>query len=203
MSAHSARDLGSIPGLGRSPGEGNGNPLQYSCLENSVDGGTWWATIHGIAKSQTGLSDFTFTLSRMDVEFCQIHTLIWSYVLSFLDCINTQVLKQSCVAGVILSWLQWVAVVCPVIYSSKSVLSRARPTYKAQLFSSSFWLHHTPSGILVPWPGIESWALISKSSEPNHWTAREFPQVVLLSSFFSAVSLILSSSWLLLFLVPD
>ena len=42
-----------------SPGEGNGNPLQYSCLENPTDGGDWWATIHGVAKSQTRLSDFT------------------------------------------------------------------------------------------------------------------------------------------------
>ena len=50
-------DLGSIPGSGRSPGEGNGNPLQYSCLENSVDGGAWGAVIHGVAKSQTRLSD--------------------------------------------------------------------------------------------------------------------------------------------------
>ena len=46
-------DLGSIPGLGRSPGEGNGNPLQYSYLENPTDGGVWWATVHGVAKSQT------------------------------------------------------------------------------------------------------------------------------------------------------
>ena len=48
-----AGDVGSIPGLGRSPGEGNGNPLQYSCLENSMDRGAWWAIVHGIAKSQT------------------------------------------------------------------------------------------------------------------------------------------------------
>ena len=52
-SAHHAGDLGSIPGLGRSPGEENGNPLQYSCLENPTDGGAWWATVHGVAKSQT------------------------------------------------------------------------------------------------------------------------------------------------------
>ena len=45
------RDVGSIPGSGRSPGEGNGNPLQYSCLENSTDRGAWWATVHGVAKS--------------------------------------------------------------------------------------------------------------------------------------------------------
>ena len=46
---------GSIPGLGRSPGGRHGNPLQYSCLENPMDRGAWWATIHGVTKSQTGL----------------------------------------------------------------------------------------------------------------------------------------------------
>ena len=50
---------GSIPGSGRSPGEGNGNPLQYSCLENPMDGGAWQATVHGVAKSRTRRSDFT------------------------------------------------------------------------------------------------------------------------------------------------
>ena len=53
VSACNAGDLGSIPGLGRSPGDGNGNPLQYSCLENSIDGGAWWATVHLVAKSWT------------------------------------------------------------------------------------------------------------------------------------------------------
>ena len=56
-------DLGLIPGSGRSPGEGNGNPLQYSCLENPMDGGAWQATVHGVAKSQTQLSDFNFTFT--------------------------------------------------------------------------------------------------------------------------------------------
>ena len=50
-------DAGSIPGLGGSPGEGNGNPLQYSCLGNPKDRGAWWATVHRITKSQTRLSD--------------------------------------------------------------------------------------------------------------------------------------------------
>ena len=50
------RDLSSIPGSGRSPGGGHGNPLQYSCLENPMDGGAWWATVPGVAKSQTQLS---------------------------------------------------------------------------------------------------------------------------------------------------
>ena len=53
-------DPDSIPGSERSPGEGNGSPLQYSCLENPMDVGSWQATVHGVAKSQIGLSDFTF-----------------------------------------------------------------------------------------------------------------------------------------------
>ena len=64
-SACNAGDPGLIPGLGRSPGEGNGNPLQYACLENPMDRGAWWATVHGVAKSQTRLSDFTFTFTRV------------------------------------------------------------------------------------------------------------------------------------------
>ena len=48
-----AGDMGSIPGSGRSPGGGNGNPLQYSCQDNPMDRGTWWTTVQGVAKSQT------------------------------------------------------------------------------------------------------------------------------------------------------
>ena len=58
-SAYNAGDLGSNPGSGRSSGEGNGTLLQYSCLENPMDGGAWWATVCGVAKSRTRLSDFT------------------------------------------------------------------------------------------------------------------------------------------------
>ena len=57
------RDPGLIPGLGRSPGGGHGNPLQYSCLENPMDSGAWQATVHGVSKSWTRLSDFIFFLS--------------------------------------------------------------------------------------------------------------------------------------------
>ena len=60
-SACNVGDLALIPGSGRSPGEGNGYPLQYSCLENPIDRGTWWATVHRVAKSRTQLSTFTFT----------------------------------------------------------------------------------------------------------------------------------------------
>ena len=51
--AGEARDMGLIPGLGRSPRGGNGNPFQYSCLENSMNSGAWWAMVHRVAKSQT------------------------------------------------------------------------------------------------------------------------------------------------------
>ena len=58
-SAYNVEDPGSMPGSGRSPGEGNGNPFQYSCLENPMDGGAWRAAVHRVAKSWTQLSDFT------------------------------------------------------------------------------------------------------------------------------------------------
>ena len=61
VSVYNVGEPGSIPGSGRSPGEGNGTPLQYSCLENPMEGGTWWVTVHGVAKNRTRLSNFTFT----------------------------------------------------------------------------------------------------------------------------------------------
>ena len=68
-SARNVGDTGSIPGSGTSPGEGNGNPLQYSCLENPMDRGAWWATAHRVTKSRTGLSDFTFTFKHYNVFY--------------------------------------------------------------------------------------------------------------------------------------
>ena len=56
-SACNSGDMGSIPGLGRSPGEGNGNPLQYPCLENIMDRGAWWAAVHGVTKGRARLSN--------------------------------------------------------------------------------------------------------------------------------------------------
>ena len=55
--AGDAEDTGSVPGLGRSPGEGNGNPLYYTCLKNPIDRGAWQATLHGVTKNRTQLSD--------------------------------------------------------------------------------------------------------------------------------------------------
>ena len=87
----SAGDQGSIPGLGRSPGEGNGSPLQYSCLENSMDGAAWWATVHGVAKTGTRLSNFTFhfqghpeTLSIPRNQVIPSIVLLWSVKLALL-----------------------------------------------------------------------------------------------------------------------
>ena len=60
-------DPGLTSGSGKCPGEGNGYPLQYSCLENPMDGGAWQATVHGVSKSQTQLSDFTFTFTQLSL----------------------------------------------------------------------------------------------------------------------------------------
>ena len=57
-----------MPGSGRSPGGGHGNPLQYSCLENPIDRGAWWATVHGVAKGQTSLKQLTLAFFFFSVE---------------------------------------------------------------------------------------------------------------------------------------
>ena len=67
-SACNAGDLGSIPGSGRSPGEGNGNPLQYSCLENPMDGGVWWAAVYGVAQSRTRLKQLSSSSSSVHMS---------------------------------------------------------------------------------------------------------------------------------------
>ena len=71
-------DLGSIPGLGRFPGEGNGNPLKYSFLENSIDRGAWWAIVHGVAKSQIQVTN-TF------ISLCILILTSYSEIVSVLD----------------------------------------------------------------------------------------------------------------------
>ena len=78
-SARNAKDLGLIPGSGSSPGEGNGNPLQYSCPENPKDGGAWWATFHGVAKRWTRLSDFTSLcfINYAKAFDCVDHNKLW------------------------------------------------------------------------------------------------------------------------------
>ena len=67
-SAEEVRDPRSVPGLGRSPGGGHGNPLQYSCLENSMDRGAWWATVHRVAKSQARLKQLSTNADTLGAE---------------------------------------------------------------------------------------------------------------------------------------
>ena len=74
-SACNERDPGLIPGSGRSPGKGNGNPLQYSCLENPMNRGAWWTTVHGVAKSRTRLSNWVRTHTHTHIH---IHTHIYT-----------------------------------------------------------------------------------------------------------------------------
>ena len=80
-SACNAGDLGSIPGSGRSPGEGNGNPLQYSCLENSMDRGAQRTTVHGVTKSQTGLSNtLTFNVIFKLLYIGRMERIFYSFL---------------------------------------------------------------------------------------------------------------------------
>ena len=76
--AGDVRDGGSIPGSGRAPGRGHGSALQYSCLENPMDRRAWWATVHGVTKSWTLLSDFTFHFVKDKVSIGA-----WIYLWAF------------------------------------------------------------------------------------------------------------------------
>ena len=82
-SACNAGDLGSIPGSGRSPGEGNGNPLQYSCLENPMDGGVWWATVHGVTKSRTRLNEWLKRLKYVYISSLEKEMATHSSILAW------------------------------------------------------------------------------------------------------------------------
>ena len=91
-SAYDMGDLGSVPELGRSPGEGNSYPLWYSGLENSIDRGAWQATVHGVTKSRAQLSDFQFHFHSVvvrkdawwDFNFLEF-TKVW-YVAQYMIC---------------------------------------------------------------------------------------------------------------------
>ena len=85
-SACNTGDPGLIPGLGRSPGEENGSPLQYSCLENPMDREAWWATVLGVAKSWTRLSDFTYLL--MPLESCSNKILLTLFFSQFCSWVS-------------------------------------------------------------------------------------------------------------------
>ena len=84
------RDVSSSPGCGRSPGEGNGNPLQWSCLENPMDRGAWWATVRRVAKSWTQQSDWALT---QHVSRKWISRVVWGTLILFILVIEWQVRK--------------------------------------------------------------------------------------------------------------
>ena len=82
LKCRSCQRYGSVLGQGRSPAGGNGNPLQYSCLENHMDRGTWWATVHWVAKNQTCLSTHAYARTYIYVCMCVciIHTYLCTYI---------------------------------------------------------------------------------------------------------------------------
>ena len=84
-SACNAGDPDSMPGSGRSPGEGNGNPLQYSCLENPMDRGAWWATVHGVTKGRHYWVTNTFTSHEMPTAYITLSGLNKKKKLFFYD----------------------------------------------------------------------------------------------------------------------
>ena len=96
-------DLGSIPGSGRSPGEGNGNPLQYSCLENPRDGGAWWAAVYGVMRSWTQLK----RLNRGSIQFLVFSQQIVYVVFLLLGKINS--FQRICESSQIKTTLQQLA----------------------------------------------------------------------------------------------
>ena len=89
VSACNAGDPGLIPGSERSPGKGNGTPLQYSCLENPMDGGAWSAAVHGIARSRTRLRDFTLTFHfhALEKEMATYSSVVTTHGCKFSCCI--------------------------------------------------------------------------------------------------------------------
>ena len=93
-SACTAGDSSLIPGSGWSPGEGNGNPPQHSCLENPVDGGAWEATVHGVAKSQTWLSDFTLFFDVIIELQCSTKFVVFGGIFAILSVIAKEQQKK-------------------------------------------------------------------------------------------------------------
>ena len=95
-----ARDLGSIPGSGRTPKEGNGNPLQYSCLGNPMDRGGWWATVHGVAKSGTAEHTHAHQMGMKKTGKKHVKELARFWVTDFWGTSREKETKENLVSGV-------------------------------------------------------------------------------------------------------
>ena len=105
-SACNAEDPGSVPGSGRSPGEGNGNPLQYSCLENPMDRGVWQATVHGVARVRHDLVTKPPNTERGELQFLLLFWFWWSQIIVRIPYrgFKRLVLLQKC-SNTTLSWI--------------------------------------------------------------------------------------------------
>jgi len=111
VSVCNAGDLGSISGSGRSPGEGKGNPLQYSCLENSMDVESWWVIVHRVAKCRTRQSDFPFfhfcfyimktqcrhVIINIDSSLVNVSSFLLKSLISVIPCLCSCKLTLLCI----------------------------------------------------------------------------------------------------------
>ena len=115
------KDVGSIPGSGRFPGGGHGNPLQYSCLVNPMDRGAWWATVHRVAKSWTWLKRLTMHA----YFYVFINMWIWRITNTMMYSINTRLQKLQLIMVLLVSWIR---------YSSTSFASRLENNVQTKSF---------------------------------------------------------------------
>jgi len=159
-----------IPRLGRSPGEGKSNPLQYSCLENPIDRGAWWAILHRVAKSWTRLSDFTFTVQGTLKSLLQHH----SSKASILRCsafFTVQLSHPYVTAGKTIALTIWTFVgkVMSLLFNMLfRLVITFLPRSKRILIS---WLQ-SPSAVILEPPKIKSDTVSTVSPSISHEVMR-------------------------------
>ena len=149
-SACSAGGLGSIPGSGRSPGEGNSNPLQYSCLENPMDGGAWSATVHGVAKHNwaTSLSFFLYHFLLVSHQYLSIYlSIIYQFYLSSISLSTYHLPSIFIYLSTIYVSLYQLIFQAPPIFC---VLTRKEFRHYVMLTSSKYILYGGTYSMIVP-----------------------------------------------------